>query len=67
MSDEPGTGQHESPEEKMPDGYQQILVKCPTGTSILGIEITGDLCILHIMKKVFGEMRELTQVYKRMK
>jgi len=46
---------------------QTVRVKTPKSFSLWEVEMTGDIVILRGSKQVFGEVREVSLVYKRVK
>jgi len=57
-----------SKDKKLKDELEQtVRVKMPKSFSLWEVEMTGDIVILRGSRQVFGETREVSLVYKRVR
>ncbi len=46
---------------------EPMQVKAPAKTTILSVELNGNICLLTIQTEAFGKFHTSTRVYKRVK
>jgi hypothetical protein len=51
-------------EVELPAG---VMVKAPKSMTVTEVELTGQLVIVRALRNIFGEIKEITMVYKRVK